>query len=108
MKVSFKRETTKKGLVFKKDNYCLTYRVELTPEERQIVDSTALGKKILYEAPYLPDRKMPVTIGHACRGGIQFNTLSIDESLAHEEEIKAAFADLGKILRAAAKGTNSE
>jgi hypothetical protein len=108
MKVAFKRETIKKGMVFKKENYRLTYSVELTPEERRLVDGTELGKKVLYEAPYLADRNMPITIGHACRGGVPYETPNIDESLAHEKQLKEAFSELGKILRAGAKGTNSE
>ena len=59
--------------------YIFAYRVELTDEERKLVDGTKLGKQILYDEPRPGggDREpFHVTVERACKadGGLAFST----------------------------------
>ena len=49
MKVAFNRSEETRGMFRKKKEYVLTYRAELTPEERAVVDDPETGEMKLYD-----------------------------------------------------------
>lgn len=105
MKVAFNRTEETRGMFRKKKIYQLTYRVELNPEERAIVDDPETGDLIFYEYHHLAMNKdYNCTIKSACRpeGGAIFQAESLAEIVEHENMLRGKFKSLADHLRALA------
>ena len=69
MKVAFNRSEETRGMFRKTKEYVLTYRVELTPEERAVVNDPETGDMILYDYynQHAQSRWRNITVKFACR-----------------------------------------
>jgi hypothetical protein len=110
MKVAINKREEQKGLIRKRTEYHLSYRVELNDEERRLVNKTDLGKKVLYSYEAIDPKgtsfgSIGINIREACGPkGREHVFHSLDRVLAEEENIKRAFANLGNIFKAGAGG----
>ncbi len=112
MKVSINKETKKEGIFSKKEVYYLTYRVELTPEERAVAESKELRDQIVFSTPSPNDerRLLEHSVKSVCspkgHSGMQFKSLAAITQA--ESDLKEGLKALSSNFKAAANFKGGE